>query len=83
MSTFLERGLVTSASLGDSRVVYELNRGKDHHHLVCRKCGALCDLYEDELNEQFERIASGRRFKFHAASLVIAGVCPECQAKGV
>ncbi|MCA8097536.1 Fur family transcriptional regulator [Burkholderia contaminans] len=83
LATFLESGLVTSASLGDSRIVYELNRGKDHHHLVCRHCGAICDLYEDELNQLFERVASGHRFKFHAASLVIDGVCPGCQAKGI
>ncbi|PFH20554.1 MULTISPECIES: Fur family transcriptional regulator [Burkholderia] len=82
LSTFLESGLITSASLGDSRVVYELNHGKPHHHLVCRRCAAICDLVEDELDQQFARVASGHRFKYQAASLVITGVCSDCQAKG-
>ncbi|AXK67741.1 MULTISPECIES: Fur family transcriptional regulator [Burkholderia] len=82
LATFIDSGLITSASLGDSRVVYELNHGKRHHHLVCRRCAAICDLVEDELDRQFERVASGHRFKYQTASLVITGVCSDCQAKG-
>lgn len=82
LSAFIESGLVTSATLGDSRVVYELNHGRPHHHLVCRRCGDICDLHDDDLTTQFEHVASRHRYTCHAAALVISGTCPACQAKG-
>ncbi|WP_174984083.1 Fur family transcriptional regulator [Burkholderia lata] len=82
LATFAESGLVTSASLGNAGVVYELNRGRHHHHLVCRRCTAICDIYEDALTSQLEHIASHNHYRYEEASIVITGTCSACQAKG-
>jgi Fur family ferric uptake transcriptional regulator len=70
--------LITSASLGDARVVYEFNRGQRHYHLVCNRCGRIQDAYDPTLEQQQAKIAADHRFQFASASLVIFGRCEAC-----
>jgi Fur family transcriptional regulator, ferric uptake regulator len=78
LSQLHEADLITSASLGDARIVYELNRGARHYHLVCNRCGRIQDAYDPGLEQQQIRIAADHNFQFTGANLVIFGRCADC-----
>lgn len=80
LAQLLDAGLITSAWIGEQRVVYELNRGKHHSHLVCSDCGTIVDIDDSVLESQHEAIAAAREFRYTSASLVIFGRCAQCEA---
>lgn len=80
LAHLVEAGLVASGMLGESRVVYELNRGDPHYHLVCHRCGAIRDIHDATLAGACRSIASAHRFADVCASVVISGQCPDCQS---
>ncbi|MEI5997405.1 transcriptional repressor [Paraburkholderia bengalensis] len=73
-----EADLIASASVGEARIVYELNRGQRHYHLVCSRCHRIQDAYDASLEQQQARIAADHHFHYVSASLVIFGLCAEC-----
>jgi Fur family transcriptional regulator, ferric uptake regulator len=79
LAQLLEAGLITNAWIGEQRVVYELNRGTRHSHLVCNDCGAIRDIDDSELETQHAAIAAAREFSYTSASLVIFGRCSTCE----
>jgi Fur family ferric uptake transcriptional regulator len=44
LNTLTDRGLVRRIQLAGSPSLYELRVGDNHHHLVCRSCGAVSDV---------------------------------------
>ncbi|MBN3852906.1 transcriptional repressor [Paraburkholderia sp. Ac-20340] len=80
LAQLLEAGLITNAWIGEQRVVYELNRGTRHSHLVCNDCGTIRDIDDSELEAQHATIAAAREFTYTSASLVIFGRCAHCAA---
>jgi len=74
-----EAHLISSASLGDARVVYEFNRGERHYHLVCNRCGRIQDAYDPGLEQQQAKIAADHHFHYASSSLVIFGRCEDCE----
>jgi Fe2+ or Zn2+ uptake regulation protein len=44
LNTLTERGLVRRIQPAGSSARYELRVGDNHHHLVCRHCGAVTDI---------------------------------------
>lgn len=52
-----------------------------HYHLLCQKCGAVCDVplpYHVELDEMTAQ-KTGYKIERHRA--IFEGLCPECQQK--
>lgn len=44
LNTFTEVGIVRRIEPAGSPARYELRHGDNHHHLVCRECGAVADV---------------------------------------
>lgn len=44
LNTFADVGIVRRIEPAGSPARYELRRGDNHHHLVCRGCGAVADV---------------------------------------
>lgn len=44
LNTLTDRGLVRRIQLPGSSARYELRVGDNHHHVVCRRCGAVADI---------------------------------------
>jgi Fe2+ or Zn2+ uptake regulation protein len=44
LNTLTDRGLIRRIQLAGSPSLYELRVGDNHHHLVCRSCGAVSDV---------------------------------------
>jgi len=83
LATFAEAGLVRRIEPAGSVALFELRVADNHHHVVCRRCGAVHDV----------DCAVGRRpcltpsdlhgYVLDEAEVTYWGVCPACQSKAV
>lgn len=79
LNTLTEAGLVRRIEPAGSPALYELRVGDNHHHVVCRRCGATADV----------DCAVGRRpcltpsethgYVLDEAEVTFWGLCPTCQ----
>lgn len=77
-----QAGLLTSTSLGEQRVVYELGHGP-HSHLVCETCGSIHDIHDAEMDARNAALAAANEFSYSSSSLVVFGQCRACALKPV
>ncbi len=75
-----EAGLVRRVAAGRGRALYD-SRPVDHHHLVCRRCGAVEDLDANVSLEGAVSSARGRGFAVDGAEVVVHGLCARCSAE--
>jgi Fe2+ or Zn2+ uptake regulation protein len=73
-----ENGLVHSAPLRGGHLVYEIAH-QDHHHLVCRKCGAEVEIEHAPLENFYTALESTSGYRFIDSHMTFFGLCPECQ----
>ncbi len=79
LTQFEAAGMVCRHHFEGGQSVFELERGGHHDHLVCVKCGLILEFVEEVIEERQRAIAEQKGFKIENHSLVIYGVCPECQ----
>lgn len=74
-----ELGLVRRLSLGGKSAVYEFAR-QAHMHLVCERCGRVCDVPADfsGMAREAARLCGHQVLRSEATAF---GVCRECLAK--
>ncbi|TYC23373.1 transcriptional repressor [Micromonospora sp. MP36] len=73
-------GLVRRIQPAGSVARYESRVGDNHHHVVCRSCGAIADV-DCAVGEAPCLTASDNRgFSVDEAEVTYWGVCPECLA---
>jgi Fe2+ or Zn2+ uptake regulation protein len=74
-----ELGLARRVATDGGAVVYD-PRTDEHHHLVCRSCGAIADVdaHLDTGGVRAAALASG--FRPDASQLVLRGLCADCAA---
>jgi Fe2+ or Zn2+ uptake regulation protein len=75
-------GLARRVATEGGAVVYD-PRTDEHHHLVCRSCGAIMDVdvAVDTAGVQAAALASG--FRPDATQVVLRGLCADCAARPV
>lgn len=78
LSQLHDAELITGTSLGETRVIYELNRGQQHNHLVCSRCGLIQDAYDPDLELQHAQMAADLNFLYLSSNVVIFGRCAQC-----
>jgi Fe2+ or Zn2+ uptake regulation protein len=75
-----DAGLVRRIQPAGSVARYEARVGDNHHHLVCRSCGAVSDV-DCAVGESPCLTASGDAgFEIDEAEVVYWGFCPACQS---
>ena len=74
----VENGLVHPTSTHSGHLVYEIGKG-DHHHLVCRACGAEIQIDHALLADVYERLESVSQYRHIDSHVTFFGLCPECQ----
>ncbi|MCC8395666.1 transcriptional repressor [Paraburkholderia sp. MMS20-SJTR3] len=82
LGLLVESGLLSSIALGEGRMVYELNDGKQHEHLVCTGCGDIQEFFDDEIRTRQRDVAERFDFEVSAQQQVLFGVCPQCRLAG-
>jgi Fur family ferric uptake transcriptional regulator len=78
LSVLTSAGLVRRIQPSGSVARYEARVGDNHHHVVCRSCGAIADV-DCALGETPCLTASDDRgFSIDEAEVIYWGLCPEC-----
>lgn len=59
---------------------YEARVGDNHHHLICRTCGAIADVDCAVGDAPCLTASNDHGFVIDEAEVVYRGLCPECSA---
>jgi Fur family transcriptional regulator, ferric uptake regulator len=78
LTQFEGAGLVCRRHFETGQSVFELNSGDHHDHLVCIKCGKVVEFCDPMIEERQSRIAEEHSFRIEDHSLVLYGICAEC-----
>ncbi len=71
-------GLLYEIDLGGGRIGYHPEDKGHHHHLVCRKCGAVIDVGESVLFPIQAILLQAFNFKAELRHMAIFGHCNKC-----
>jgi Fe2+ or Zn2+ uptake regulation protein len=74
-----EAGLVRRVPTTHGRALYDAQPA-EHHHLVCRRCGAVEDLEAEVTLERALTLAAKQGFAPDGAEVVVHGLCAKCAA---
>ncbi|WP_425561079.1 Fur family transcriptional regulator [Myceligenerans crystallogenes] len=80
LHTLTAAGLVRCIQPSGATARYETRVGDNHHHLVCRGCGAIADI-DCEVGEAPCMLPEDDHgYAVDEAEVVYWGLCPECRA---
>ncbi|RKQ85420.1 Fur family transcriptional regulator [Brockia lithotrophica] len=82
LKVFKEAGLIQELTFGDQASRYDANP-EDHYHVVCVVCGKVEDLPYTPYFEVEDEAARRLGYQVLDHKLVIYGICPDCQRKGL
>lgn len=71
-------GLVRRIQPSGSVARYESRVGDNHHHVVCRSCGAIADVDCAVGDAPCLTASDGQGFVIDEAEVIYWGVCPDC-----
>ena len=78
--TLLETShIASSISFGVQGKKYELGLKKHHDHLICTKCGAIIEFFDETIEKRQEEIAQKYNFQMTDHTMKIIGHCENCQ----
>jgi Fur family ferric uptake transcriptional regulator len=63
---------------GHGHLVYEIAQ-HDHHHLVCRSCGAEMEVQHQLLENLYRELESSSGYRLTDSHITFMGLCPHCQ----
>ena len=76
-------GILRRVQLVEGTLHYELSRPNDpHHHLVCRRCGAVQEVTDAALTRAVREAARRASFASEEFSLRVSGLCARCRGEG-
>ncbi len=76
-----ENGVIHSSHLPGGHMTYEL-AGHNHHHMVCRSCGAQADLEPASFESLISQLERQTGYRLDGGHLTFFGLCPLCQTQG-
>nr|WP_274597592.1 Fur family transcriptional regulator [Paraburkholderia sp. SG-MS1] len=79
LGLLVDAKLLSSMAFGDGRLVYELNDGKRHDHLVCTACGCIHEFFDAQIEARQKAVADDLEFDVSERQLVVFGLCAECR----
>ncbi|MGH2992656.1 MAG: Fur family transcriptional regulator [Solirubrobacterales bacterium] len=75
-----EAGLVRRVAAGRGPALYDA-RATEHHHLVCRRCGAVEDLDARVDLDSVQGLAARSGFAPDDTEVVVHGLCARCRGR--
>ena len=78
LHAFTAAGLVRRIEPAGSPARYEGRVGDNHHHVVCRSCGAVADVDCVVGDPPCLTVPDDHGFAIDEAEVIFWGVCPEC-----
>jgi len=80
LGVLVEKGLVRRIAPTGSPARYEARVGDNHHHLICRTCGAIVDVDCAVGAAPCLEAADDHGYEIDEAEVVYWGRCPACRA---
>jgi Fe2+ or Zn2+ uptake regulation protein len=81
LNDLAELGEITSLDVGTGMTRFDPNVDDAHHHVVCRRCGKVRDVYADFPDIHLPD-GSELGFEVGSAEIVFRGLCAECLTAG-
>ena len=82
LGQLVDADLLSGVAFGDGRMVYELNDGTRHDHLVCTVCGRIYEFFDAEIEARQQSVANSLDFTVTGRQLVLFGMCADCRKSG-
>lgn len=79
LSQFEQAGILIKHNFEGGQAIFELNRGQHHDHIICLKCNKITEFFDEVLETRQHDIADKHGFKLEEHSMVLYGICPDCQ----
>jgi len=79
LGTLTDKGLIRRIQPARSPARYEARVDDNHHHLVCRSCGATVDVDCAVGNRPCLQAADDHGYRIDEAEVIYWGICPDCQ----
>jgi Fur family ferric uptake transcriptional regulator len=73
-------GLLRRVEPAGMRTLFEVETGDNHHHLVCRDCGAIVDIACATGEAPCLQVNDNQNFCVDEAEVTFWGLCPACRA---
>ncbi|VXA98107.1 Fur family transcriptional regulator [Aeromicrobium sp. 9AM] len=80
LKAFATAGLVRRIEPAGSPARFELRVGDNHHHVVCRSCGAIADVDCAHGSAPCLTASNDHGFSIDEAEVTYWGICPDCAA---
>ena len=80
LELLVELDLVRETRLGPGRRYFEVEEDVPHHHLVCRDCGDVQHVHDEDLGDLPARL--GADHGFEQREVTVFGRCAACAAGG-
>ncbi|CAN5208454.1 MAG: Fur family transcriptional regulator [Nocardioides sp.] len=80
LNTLTAAGIIRRIQPVGSLARYETRIDDNHHHAVCRSCGAICDVDCAVGHAPCLSASDSHGFSIDEAEVIYWGTCPECQA---
>lgn len=77
LETLERAGLVVRVELGD-KVTRWTHSEEEHHHLTCRRCGAVVELNGEPFRRLAEEISGRHGVRVDMQHIVLRGLCRSC-----
>jgi len=78
LSTLAEAGLLRQIQPPGSVARYESQTGDNHHHMVCRCCGAIADVECTVGITPCLEPPDAKGYRIDESEVIHRGLCPEC-----
>ncbi|API87589.1 Fur family transcriptional regulator [Francisella uliginis] len=81
LGQFESAGIVSRLKLDNDQVMYELNQGSHHDHIICIECNEIQEFYNEEIEKLQKQIAEsfGAELIDHSLNLYVK--CKSCREK--
>lgn len=77
----VEMGFLQELELSEAGRRFELSSGdhRDHHHLVCIRCGRTEEFESAPVIDAGQNAAAAHGFELIESTLNVRGICPDCR----
>ncbi len=82
LNTLTEAGLIRRIQPAGSVARYELRTGDNHHHVICRSCGAVADVDCAVGSAPCLDPSESHGYALTEAEVNYWGICPACATSG-
>ena len=79
LTFFCDRKIIKKTMLDSATAVYEIDKQKCTHHLICEGCAKIQIIEKCPINKEWEDLAESYGFNITRHNIEIFGKCADCR----